>query len=289
MNMLGRIQRLRPNRAPIDGEESPPEGRSRGPETKAAPLPQSGQLLAGRYRLGPLLGAGGMGFVFSAIDEATDQTIALKVLRPELSTDPRWVARMEREVRIGRAIEDRYVCQVRSFGATDGHYFLTMELAKGTLQEELRSGGAARGSRDRMADARAMVLGLAAIHRAGIIHRDLTPQNVLRFSDGRLAIADFGLAIDRPGATTAVVGTPNRIAPEVLKGAKASYASDVWQLGMLLQDVFYGRGVTAEEIGGDASASGDALRRLCTACTDDDPAKRPSDAQAVADLFARIA
>jgi hypothetical protein len=287
MNMLGRIQRLRPNRAPLDREESPPEERARGPETKAAPLPQSGQRLAGRYLLGPLLGAGGMGFVFSATDEATGQTIALKVLRPELSMDPRWVTRMEREVRIARAIEDRFVCQVKSFGAIDGHHFLTMELARGTLHDELRSGEPARDARDRMADAWAIVLGLAAIHRAGIIHRDLTPQNVLRFSDDRLAIADFGLAIDRPGATTVVAGTPNRIAPEVLKGAKASYASDVWQLGMLLQDVFYGRGVTADEI--ESNAPGEALRRLCAACTDDDPAKRPPDAQAVADLFARIA
>jgi hypothetical protein len=299
MNMLGRIQRLRPDGVPLDREESPPGRRAPGPENKAAPLPQSGQLLAGRYRLGRLLGAGGMGFVFSATDEATDQTIALKVLRPELSVDPRWVARMEREVRIARAIEDRHVCQVRSFGAIDGHYFVTMELAKGTLHEELRSGAGARDWRDRMADARAIVLGLAAIHRAEIIHRDLTPQNVLRFSDDRLAIADFGLAIDRPGATTVVAGTPNRIAPEILKGAKVSYASDVWQLGMLLLDVLYGRGVTADEIGEDAaaapdgddrwSASAEALRRLCAACTSDDPAKRPPDAKAVASLFARIA
>jgi hypothetical protein len=298
VNMLGRIQRLRPDGVPLDREESPPDRRVPGPETKAAPLPQSGQLLAGRYRLGPLLGAGGMGFVFSATDEATDQTIALKVLRPELSLDPRWVARMEREVRIARAIEDRHVCQVKSFGAIDGHYFVTMELATGTLHEELRSGAAAMGSRDRMADARAIVLGLAAIHRAGIIHRDLTPQNVLRFSPDRLAIADFGLAIERPGATTAVAGTPNRIAPEVLKGEKVSYASDVWQLGMMLRDVLFGRGVTADEIGRDASAvpggddgrgaTAEALRRLCIACTDDDPAKRPPDAQAVASLFARI-
>jgi hypothetical protein len=310
MDMLGRIQRLRRSTAPLDREAaqngasalasaSPPDGRTRVPEIKIAPLPQSGQLLAGRYRLGPLLGAGGMGLVFSATDEATDQAIALKVLRPELSVDPRWVTRMEREVRIARIIEDPHVCQVRSFGAIDGYCFLTMELAKRTLHDELRSGAVTADWRQRMADAHAIVLGLAAIHRARIVHRDLTPQNVLRFSGDRLAIADFGLAIDRPGATTILAGTPSRIAPEVLKGAKSSYASDVWQLGMILQDVLYGRGVTADEIGGDSPAASaddhvssairETLRQLCIACTNDDPARRPQDAQAVSNLFPTIA
>jgi len=310
VNMLGRIQRLKSSGGPLDREadrnrpsearasESLPAGRASAPEMKVVPLPQSGQLLAGRYRLGPLLGAGGMGIVFSATDEATDQAVALKVLRPELSVDPRWVLRMEREVRIARSIADTGVCAVKSFGAIGGYCFVTMELARGTLHQELRAGAAAKTWPQRVADARAIVLGLAAIHRAGIVHRDLTPQNVLRFAQGRLAIADFGLAIDRPGATTVVAGTPNRIAPEVLKGAKASYASDVWQLGLILQDVIQDRGVTADGIGADpppASAEHDgsnvtreALRQLCIACTNDDPAKRPRDAQAVADLFPTI-
>jgi hypothetical protein len=286
MTMLARIQRLRPsgeanrNTPAARASGSPPDGRASVTESKVSPLPQSGQLLAGRYRLGPLLGAGGMGIVFSATDEATGQAIALKVLRPELSVDPRWVARMEREVRIARSIEDPHVCSVKSFGAIGGYCFVTMELARGTLHQELRTGaGAAEKSwPQRVADARAIVLGLAAIHRAGIVHRDLTPQNVLRLPQDRLAIADFGLAIDRPGATTVVAGTPNRIAPEVLKGAKASYASDVWQLGMILQDV-----IQAED--DDSNPTREALRRLCIACTDDDPAKRPQDAQAVAALF----
>jgi hypothetical protein len=312
MNALGRIQRLHPGSVSTNGAAG--RNGTSAPQTsipvsaeKAAnlpikfmPLPQSGQLLAGRYRLGPLLGIGGTGLVFSATDQATNEAIALKVMRPELSADPRWVARMEREVRIARAIESPYVCYVKSFGAVDGYCFVTMELASGTLHEELRHGGAPKTWQQRLADAQAIVIGLAAIHRAGIIHRDLTPQNVLRFSHDRLAIADFGLAIDRPGATTAVAGTPNRIAPEVLKGAKASYASDVWQLGMILQDVLYGPGTTLDAVSAhaptapghtmdDASrAIRESLRGLCIACTRDDPASRPQDALAAAKLFPAI-
>lgn len=300
MDMLRRVRRLRPDGGPLEPDpaakielstptetEPLPEERAAALEGRLPALPQTGQLLAGRYRLGPLLGAGGMGFVFSTTDETTNQTIALKVLRPELSA-PRWIERMEREVRIARLIDHPHVCKVMSFGQVGGHCFLTMELARGTLLNELRSKAAARSWDIRVSDAQAIVQGLLAIHRAGIVHRDLTPQNILRFPEGRLAIADFGLAIDEPAKTTNVAGTPNRIAPEVLKGEKASFASDVWQLGMLLEDVLFGREAVTAELGEPArdadrdEGARQAWSRLCAACTNVDPTRRPESAEAVA-------
>lgn len=311
MGQLGRVGRLNPHGAPTDAAgrvergslppvavASPAGGQSEGAEA-AVPLPQSGQLLAGRYRVGPLLGAGGMGFVFRATDQTTDQMVALKVLRPELSVNPRWVERMEHEVRLARSIEDPHVCRVFSFGHVDEYHFLTMELANGSLRHELRGLEPTRAWDARVADAKAIVLGLVAIHKAGIVHRDLTPQNILRFADGRLAIADFGLAMDQPGKTTQIAGTPNRIAPEVLANGKVTYASDVWQLGMIVYEVLYGRRPTPDELVDAPSSTpavedgiamgGEALRDLCAACVHPDPKRRPENAQAVARRFPIVA
>ena len=303
MSQLGRVDRLHPGgersgSAPSVAVVPPTDWGSEQVEA-LAPLPQSGQLVAGRYRIGPLLGAGGMGFVFQATDETTDQMIALKVLRPELSMNPRWVERMEREVRMARAIHDPHVCRVISFGQMEGYHFLTMELANGSLRHELRGRTPTKPWDARVADAKAIVLGLVAIHRAGIVHRDLTPQNILRFPDGRLAIADFGLAMDQPGKTTQIAGTPNHIAPEVLKGGKVTYASDVWQLGVIVHELLYGRRPTAEEVAdgppappfGDArhGADEETLRELCIACMHRNPTQRPENAAAVAIRFPTIA
>jgi hypothetical protein len=293
MNALTRVTRLMPVPSPApSGTPTPATAPSElGPAGMV--LPQPGQLLAGRYRIGPLLGAGGMSFVFSAIDEAVAEPIALKLLRPDLSSNPRWVERMAREVRLARAIAHPNVCRVMSFGRIEDSCFLTMELATGgSLHRELRAGTPPKPWAERLADAKAIVFGLVAVHEAGIVHRDLTPQNILRFSGGRLAITDFGLSIDRPGLTTIVAGTPNYIAPEVLDGGKVSYASDVWQLGVILHELLYGRrpkwGVASEgrEVVRVAEAApgvpGGTLFDLCAACLHADPAQRPANAGAVA-------
>jgi hypothetical protein len=295
MNALGRVTRLLPLPSPSPTSDTPalevPPG-DRSPPLGMV-LPQPGQLLAGRYRIGPLLGAGGMSFVFSAIDEAIDEPVAVKLLRPDLSQNPRWVERMAREVRLARAIAHPNVCQVMSFGRLEDCCFLTMELATGgNLHQELRSRNAPKPWPERLTDAKAIVMGLCAVHEAGIVHRDLTPQNILRFSGGRLAITDFGLAVDRPGKTTVAAGTPNYIAPEVLDGGKVSYASDVWQLGLILYELFYrrrpkwgqtaaGRALTSVPDATD-EVGARALHELCAACLDENPDRRPTNAGAVA-------
>ena len=170
-----------------------------------------------------------------------------------------WAARLAREVKLARQIQHPNVCRVFDFEQADGRAFLVMELAeKGSLRDELRSGElAARPLADRIADARAVASALAAIHAAGIVHRDLSPQNMLRMGDGRLVLSDFGLATDASENTSIHGGTVAYMAPEVVLGGKASVASDIWSLGVVMHEMVFGakpRWPGAARRGGDARA-----------------------------------
>jgi serine/threonine protein kinase len=124
----------------------------------------------------------------------------------------------------------------------NGHWFMTMELAARTLHDDLaqteRDG--APDWADRARDARAVGAGLGAIHRHDVTHGDLTPRNVLRMSDGRLAIADFGLARKAGEKTLPHGGTLSYLAPEVMLGVAPDRRSDVWQLGIVLHEILLG-------------------------------------------------
>lgn len=118
-----------------------------------------------------------------------------------------------------------------------------MELAVRTLRDDLSSDlWRARTAEARLADARGVTAGLAAIHRAGIVHRDVTTQNVLRMVDGRLVLSDFGLAMDADESRASVQGgTVSYMAPELVLGARASPASDIWALGIVIHEIIFGR------------------------------------------------
>ena len=198
-----------------------------------------------RYELRRVLRRGGVGVVFEAYDRVLDQAIALKIVRAEYAGDRAWAERLAREVKLARQINHQNVCRVYDIGVADRHPFLTMELAtRGTLRDEIASGEyAARPLDDRLADARAIAAGLAAIHAAGIIHRDVSPQNVLRMADGSLVLSDFGLATDRFDGTSSVQGgTVAYMAPEVVRGARASMASDIWSLAVVIHEIALDRG-----------------------------------------------
>lgn len=202
-----------------------------------------GTVLAGRYVIEGTLGRGGMGVVVRARDTVLGEDVALKILRPEYAGDPRWVERLAREVKLARQIRHPNVCRVFDFEQADGHAFLVMELASGgTLRREIDSGEMAAKPLDaRLADACAVATGLAAIHEAGVVHRDVTPQNVLRLRDGRPVVSDFGLALEASHATTSMQGgTVAYMAPEIIDGAQATFASDVWSLGIIIQEVVFG-------------------------------------------------
>jgi len=257
---------------------------------EAAPI-QHGTVLAGRYAVEKIIGRGGSGVVVRAHDGHLQQEVAIKIVRAELVNQRVWAARLAREVKLARQIQHANVCRVFDFEQSEGRAFLVMELAeKGSLRDELRSGAlAARPLAQRIADARAVASALAAIHAAGIVHRDLSLQNLLRMGDGRLVLSDFGLATDASETTSIHGGTVAYMAPEVVLGAKASVASDIWALGVLMHEVVFGvkprwSGVAdgaemlAPDLGRKLTDEERAALDACRACLAKDPARRVASA-----------
>src|SRR6266498_1200672 len=233
--------------AKLDGDEDPSVTavadepsitRERAPEVKA------GDLLAGRYQIEGVLGKGGSGVVLRAYDRVSATVVAVKVLKPGLTHDPRWEKRFQRELRLGRPVRHPNVCRIFDIGDADGYRFLTMEYATGgTLRDLVKKSQPLRPLPERLADAAGVIAGLAAIHGAGIVHRDVKPDNILRMDDGRVVLSDFGLATDLPESTmvSVFVGTPHYMAPEVREGDPATARSDVWSLGVVLHEILFGK------------------------------------------------
>ncbi|MEU6546005.1 protein kinase [Streptomyces sp. NPDC046859] len=206
-----------------------------------------GRMLAGRYRVVAQLGRGGMGVVWRAVDEVLGREVAVKELRtysdaagPELA-DLR--LRMRREARAAARIRHSGVVAVHDIAEVDGRPLIVMELVDGpSLEAVLRERGTldpyeAAGIGAKVMDA------LAAAHRAGVLHRDVKPGNILLETSGRVVLTDFGIAtMDDPGDGSAtqltrtgqLVGSLDYLAPERAQGAAPGPSSDVWALGATL-------------------------------------------------------
>jgi serine/threonine protein kinase len=210
----------------------------------------------GRYRLEEPLGEGAVGVVFSARDEEGNR-VALKLLRPELSSDQVMVARFEREARVTRDLGTPHVVPILELGRSQGLAYLAMPYYPGgSLAVRLRALGSL--GIDETADLAAQLgRGLDALHARGVLHRDVKPSNVLLDGEGRAALTDFGLARSadstRLTAEGQLLGTPHYLAPELIEGREATRQSDVYALGCVLYEClvseppFAGRG--AAEIG----------------------------------------
>jgi serine/threonine protein kinase len=258
----------------------------------ATPL-EPGAVIANRYQIEAVMGQGGSGVVFRAWDRVLGEPIAMKILHGERAAERSWIKRLAREVKVARAIRHPNVCRVFELGNADGHWFITMELAVGgALRQLLRAvEPKPRSLADRLEDAQALCAGLAAIHAVGIIHRDVTPQNVLRMADGRLVLSDFGLAIEVTANTTVHGGTPNYMPPETAMGGRADQRSDVWQLGVILHELIFGRRPDWEHekdgpmmkwpLSAEAAPVEEELARLCRDCLAANPDARPATAMAV--------
>jgi serine/threonine-protein kinase len=203
-----------------------------------------GRFLDGRYRVEATLARGGMATVYRALDTRLDRVVALKVMHPELAVDDEFVARFIGEARSAAQLAHPAVVAVFDQGEDDGAVFLAMEYIEGrTLRQVLRDRG--RLEPNHALDLIEPVLAaLGAAHAAGIVHRDVKPENVLVGDDGRVKVADFGLARALSDASTAtrglLLGTVNYISPEQALGEGATPRSDVYSAGVMLYEMLTG-------------------------------------------------
>jgi serine/threonine protein kinase len=198
------------------------------------------EIIADRYELGDPIGHGGMGDVYVAHDKRLDRPIALKLLRSALAEDLRMRARVEAEAKASARLTHPHVIAVFDAGEDDRRPFIAMELLDGrTLADRIADGPMSQAEVRSLA--RQVLAALGAAHGAGIVHRDVKPQNVLQASEGTWKVGDFGIA-KQTGSdlgttkTGELFGTPSYIAPERLEGAPATPASDLYSVGVMLYE-----------------------------------------------------
>lgn len=206
--------------------------------------PLVGQVLDGRYRVDARIAVGGMATVYRALDTRLDRVLALKVMHPALAADGVFVERFIREAKSVARLAHPNVVQVFDQG-TDGSYvYLAMEYVAGcTLRDVLRERGALQ-PRAALDILEPVLAALGAAHRAGFVHRDMKPENVLIGDDGRVKVADFGLvrSVDTVTSTTgAVLGTVSYLSPEQIEQPGTADARvDVYACGVVLYEMLTG-------------------------------------------------
>ncbi|WP_030528458.1 serine/threonine-protein kinase, partial [Phycicoccus jejuensis] len=206
---------------------------------------QQGYRLGGRYLLGSRIASGGMGDVWRADDEVLDRTVAVKVLRPSIDSEPVFARRFRDEALYTAGLAHPNIATVYDYGEEDHLAYLVMELVDGEpLSVLVRREGAQPTERVRSVMAQA-ALALGAAHEAGVVHRDVKPANILLTADGTVKLTDFGIAraLDGSGHTQTgeVVGTPHYLSPEQALGEAATGASDLYALGIVSHEMLTGR------------------------------------------------
>jgi tetratricopeptide (TPR) repeat protein/predicted Ser/Thr protein kinase len=215
------------------------------PEEEKAGRFTAGQMFDDRYRIIEEIGRGGMGRVFKAEDTALGITVALKVIRPSLSSDPRFVDRFKKEMLLARSISHENVIRIFDLGEAHGTKYISMEYIKGqSLKDFVHSSGTL--SIETVTHiARQIGEALKVAHDKGIVHQDLKPSNIVVDQSGRAYILDFGLAkavramaAEREGESA---GTPQYMSPEQATGGKVGPASDIYSYGAVLYEMVTGK------------------------------------------------
>lgn len=198
----------------------------------------------GGYRLEEILGEGAVGIVFRGVREADGTMVAVKVLRDRLSRDEDYRRRLLREARVARDLHHPHVVPVLQAGEEGGRSFVVAQYVPGrSLRDVIVEGPLPVAAVVRIASD--LASGLDALHRAGLIHRDVKPSNVVLDEAGRALLTDFGLAkssaytiLTEPGR---IVGTLDYLAPELFRGEPASPLSDIYSLGCLVYECLTGK------------------------------------------------
>ncbi len=223
---------------------SPTPNRISDSYASAAVL-QIGAVLGGRYEILQLLGEGGMGAVYKAADRELDRFVALKVIRPELASNPSILARFKQELLLAHQVTHRNVIRIYDLGEAEGVKFITMEFIEGQdLRALIRE--KKRFTPEEAVDVIQQVCqALNAAHSVGVIHRDLKPQNIMQDGSGRILVMDFGLArtVEGDGMTQtgAIVGTMEYMSPEQALAKDLDQRSDIFALGLILYEMLTGK------------------------------------------------
>jgi hypothetical protein len=237
----------------------------------------TGTVLKDRYRLERLLGRGGMASVWLAGDRVLERPVAVKIIADTIASDSEFRARFRREAQIAAGLSHPNLIGVYDYADGAERPYLVMEYVAGDNLAQ-------RSSRNAEVDgellARELLGALAHIHAAGIVHRDIKPQNVLITPDGGTKLIDFGIALPTDAtaltSTGNLLGTARYIAPEVMRGERATERSDLYSCGVVLRDCM------RSDPSGNLSA---LVERLCAA----DPLERPASAgEALARLRRRV-
>ena len=199
--------------------------------------------IAGRYVIQKKIAGGGMATVYLALDNRLDRQVAIKIIHPHLAQDAAFLSKFSQEAKLAARLSHPNLVNVFDQGTDGSNTYLAMEYVEGiTLRDALTKFG--RLTADQALDLYEQLLaGLAAAHRAGILHRDLKPENVLLADDGRVKLADFGLArsVDTQTQADSLVGTVAYLSPELVTRGQVDARSDVYAAGIMLFELVTGR------------------------------------------------
>jgi Tol biopolymer transport system component/predicted Ser/Thr protein kinase len=257
----------------------------------------------GNFEIVELLGRGGMGEVYRARDPRLKREVAIKVLPAGLARDPDRIARFEREARAASALNHPNIVSVYDIGRDNGTHWIASELVRGDTLRRLIESGPLPSSKA-IEIATQVAIGLAAAHAAGLVHRDLKPDNIMVTRDGHVKILDFGLAKQRrtsPDSTTAyltdagtVLGTAGYMSPEQVRGDAVDHRADLFSFGVVLYEMLCGKrafagnssvevmnAILKEEAPELPPSVPPALGRIVRRCLEKEPAHR---FQSAADL-----
>ncbi len=205
----------------------------------------TGSTFAGRYQIIEELGKGGMGKVYKVIDTRINEKIALKLIKPEISSDKKTLERFGNELKLARKITHKNVGKMFDINEEQGTHYITMEYVSGQDLKGLIRQSGQLGIGTTVSIAKQICEGLSEAHKAGVVHRDLKPNNIMIDREGSVRIMDFGIArsLKEKGITGAgvIIGTPEYMSPEQVEGKEVDQRSDIYSLGIVLYEMVTGR------------------------------------------------